>query len=271
MGSTPVVIAGRYELLELVGTGAMGSVFVAQDLLLERVVALKRLHTIRPDDEVALARFAQEARSLAGFDHRGLPHVYDFGEERNGPMVHPFLVMRFVQGDPLSEVLQRDSVLGVPETVQVVVRLAEALALVHEAGIVHRDVKPGNIVLQPDGQPVLVDFGIALAPGVAPLTYTGEILGTMSYISPEQVTGARAVAGSDIYSLGVVGYQCLTGHRPFEGDSPVAAALAHINQPVPEVDKSVPADFRALLRSMMAKNPADRPTAAEVAVFSLGA
>ncbi|MBD8870897.1 serine/threonine-protein kinase [Nocardioides donggukensis] len=258
------VVGDRYELLELVGTGAMGSVFVAQDLVLERVVALKRMHTQRPDDEVTLTRFRNEAKCLARLEHPSLPNVYDFGEELVGPALHPYLVMRFLYGDALSDVLAERGRLEQDETLRLVGALADALHVVHEEGIVHRDLKPGNVMIQPDGVPMLIDFGIATPEDAEPLTQTGEILGTMDYISPEQVSGRRASPSSDIYSLGVVAHLCLTGERPFRRANPVASALAHVNDPAPPLPDDLDPSARRTLESMLAKDPADRPTACEV-------
>lgn len=259
------LVGGRYDLLDLVGTGAMGAVFVALDTRTDRVVALKRLHTRDPGDEVARARFRLEAECLASLDHPGLPRIFDFGEEVDGPAVHPYLVMQLVTGDPLDELLAELGRLEQRPAAGVVAGLAEALAVVHADGIVHRDLKPGNVVVRDDGRPVLLDFGIASPEGGEPLTATGEILGTLDYISPEQVSGRRATAASDIYSLGVVAHTCLTGERPFRRETPLASAMAHVNDPVPALPDGIDPGLREVVRAMLAKEPDDRPTAGEVA------
>ncbi len=259
------VVADRYELLDLMGSGAMGSVFSALDRSTGRVVAVKRLHAQRSDDEVARARLRTEARCLARIAHRGLPEIYDHGEEVVGPATHPWLAMRLVLGDPLSVLLGRGRRLPVERALGLVSETADALAAIHDGGIVHRDVKPANVMVQPDGRPVLIDFGIASIPGQEPLTQTGQVLGTMAYVSPEQVSGERATAASDVYSLGVLAYQALSGVRPFQRDTPVASALAHVTDPPPALTVPLDAEERDLLAAMLAKSPADRPTAHEVA------
>lgn len=259
------LVGGRYELLELVGTGAMGAVFVAHDARDDRVVALKRLHTRDPGDEVARARFRTEAACLASLDHPGLPRIHDYGEQEDGPAVHPYLVMQLVLGDPLDELLADGEPLPQAVAAGVIAGLAEALAVVHAHGIVHRDLKPGNVVVRPDGTPVLLDFGIASPDGAEPLTATGEILGTLDYISPEQVNGRRATTASDVYSLGVVAHACLTGDRPFRRETPLASALAHVHEPVPALPADVDARLRELVTAMLDKDPDARPDAAEVA------
>lgn len=260
----PVLVGGRYELVELLGSGAMGAVFAAYDLTEDRVVALKRLHAHRADDEVARARFEAEARCLGRWDHPGLPHLYTRGEEVHGPAVQPYLVMRMVLGEPLSEVLAATPALAVPRALDIVSQLAETLAIVHSEGVVHRDVKPGNIVIARSGRPVLIDFGIAAADEEEPLTATGELVGSTDYVSPEQVLGRRATPASDIYALGVLLFRLLTGTRPFQRDSMVASALAHVNDPVPTLDAPVAPVVVDLVHRMLAKDPDDRPAAMEV-------
>ena len=263
--ATSLVVGGRYELVELIGSGAMGSVFAAQDLVDERLVALKRLHAQRADDTTARTRFEAEARTLRQLSHPGLPQVYDVGEDFDGVSVQPYLAMRLVTGETLADKLLEHGPLPTRQVAGLVAMLASALSAVHTAGVVHRDIKPANIVVSESGQPVLVDFGIATAEDVEPLTSTGEVLGTMEYISPEQVSGRRATPASDVYSLGVVAFQCLTAVKPFQRDSAVASALAHLHDPPPSLPRSVDKPLADLVKRMLAKDPDDRPLAADVA------
>jgi serine/threonine-protein kinase len=260
--------AGRYELGPVIGSGGTGSVREAYDTLLERDVAVKLL---RPgaDDETVRPRLRAEAQLAGSLVHPGIAQVYDYGEEPGeAPDADPtpYIVMQRVEGVSLWELLRERGTLPATEVMRIVAQAAEALEVAHEAGIVHRDLKPANLLLTPDDGVVIVDFGIARTRGGDPLTRTGAIVGTVDYISPEQAEGRSADARSDLYSLGMVAYECLSGRKPFRKETEVATALAHLREEPPALGSQVPSSVRALVGQMVAKDPADRPRdAAEVA------
>lgn len=257
--ATPRVLGGRYELAERIATGGMGEVWRARDTTLGRWVAVKTLRPEYVDEPDFLARFRAEARHSAGLDHPGIARVYDYGEapDPTGGVL-PFLVMELVVGEPLSEVLARRGRLDVLTVLGVVGQVALALQAAHDAGVVHRDVKPGNLLLRTDGVVKVTDFGIARMVGAAPLTRAGSVLGTAYYLSPEQTRAEPATPASDLYSLGVVAYEALAGRRPFPGDDPAAVALAHRDTPPPPLPAEVPELVADLVLGALAKDPARR-------------
>ena len=213
------------------------------------------------DDPLFRSRFETEARHAASLHHPGVASVYDVGESAllgaadGSGLPRPFLVMELVDGQPLSALLRGGQPLD-PEVVRdLMAQAADAIGAAHRAGIVHRDVKPANLLVTPDRQMKITDFGIARASDGLGLTATGQVMGTPQYLSPEQARGATATSASDVYSLGVVAFECLAGRRPFDADSPVATALAHLNDPVPDLPPEVPADLAAVVRRAMAKEP----------------
>ena len=254
-------LGNRYELLTLLAAGGMGQVWRAHDQLLGRPVAVKVLRSEYTGDELFLARFRAEAQHAAALSHPNIAAVYDYGEEPtvDGSGEHlAYLVMELVEGESLSAVLARSGRLDPDRTLDVLRQTAAALAVAHEAGVVHRDVKPGNVLVRQDGAIKITDFGIAWSAGSVPLTKTGQVVGTASYLSPEQAAGAHATAASDVYSLGMVGYECLTGRRAFDGDNSVTIALRHLrDQPDPLPD-DVPAGIRSLVEHALVKDPAQR-------------
>jgi serine/threonine-protein kinase len=259
--STGTVLAGRYEITSPIATGGMGEVWRARDRVLDRVVAAKVLRSEFTGDPSFVARFRNEARHTAALSHPNIASVYDYGEtedERNPGQRLAFLVMELVEGQPLVTILHEEGHLPVDWTLHVLGQAADGLSAAHAAGVVHRDIKPGNLIVRPDGVVKLTDFGIARARDATPLTRTGMVVGTAQYLSPEQAQGFEVTAASDVYSLGVVGYECLTGSRPFDGTSQVAIALAHINRPPPPLPAEVPLAVRQLLTRSLEKRPEDR-------------
>ena len=249
---------GRYELREQVGAGGTGSVRLGHDTLLDRPVAVKLLRG-DASDETVRARMRAEAQLAGSLIHPGIAQVYDYGEESAGDEPAPYIVMEYVEGTSLWQVLRERRTLPATEVMDIVAQVAAALQVAHEAGIVHRDLKPANMLLTPEGRVVLVDFGIARTVDAEPLTLTGTIIGTADYISPEQSEGRPATNRSDLYSLGMVAYECLTGRKPFRRETDIATALAHLREEAPPLGPDVPGPVRALVEQMIAKNPEDRP------------
>jgi serine/threonine-protein kinase len=257
--STGTILAGRYEITEPIATGGMGEVWRARDRVLDRVVAAKVLRSEFTGDPSFVARFRNEARHTAALSHPNIASVYDYGEstdERGHQLA--FLVMELVEGKPLVTILHEEGRLPVDWTLHVLGQSADGLSAAHAAGVVHRDIKPGNLIVRPDGVVKLTDFGIARTRDATPLTRTGMVVGTAQYLSPEQAQGLEVTAASDVYSLGVVGYECLTGGRPFDGTSQVAIALAHINRPPPPLPAEIPAQVRLLIERALAKDAHER-------------
>ena len=262
---TDYLLAGRYRLTDRIAAGGMGEVWRGEDVLLNRAVAVKLLPTGRAGDESFLARFRAEARYAASLSHPGIARVYDYGE--SAEFGGAYLIMELVKGEPLSAILARAGRLSPDATLDIVGQAARALDAAHQAGIVHRDIKPGNLLVAAGGTTKITDFGIATAVRAAQashLTETGMVMGTAMYVSPEQATGAPVDASSDIYSLGVVAYECLAGHVPFMASEPLAIAYAHKHAPVPALPPDVPQPVADLVYDMLAKTPAGRPASARV-------
>lgn len=253
--------AGRYRLDSMIATGGMGVVWRATDTRLDREVAVKVLKAEYADDPTFRSRFEGEARSAAALHHPGIAGVYDYGHDDAGRL-SPYLVMELVEGQPLSALLttaRNDGRTIAPAVVQdLIAQAGEALGVAHRAGIVHRDVKPANLMVTADRTVKITDFGIARAADAVALTRTGSVMGTPQYLSPEQARGNPSTPASDVYSLGVVAFECLTGRRPFEAETPVATALAHLQQPVPPLPDTVPPALAAVVTRALAKDPAQR-------------
>ncbi len=253
--------AQRYRLDSRIATGGMGEVWRGTDTLLGREVAVKLLKDDIAEDPVFRSRFETEARHAAALHHPGIASVFDVGERgatEPGGQPRPFLVMELVAGQPLSALLTRGRDLDPDAVRDLMAQVGDALGAAHRAGIIHRDVKPANLIVTPEGKVKVTDFGIARAADGAQITRTGAVMGTPQYLSPEQAEGKQATIASDVYSLGVVAFECLAGRRPFDAESPVATALAHIREPVPALPSSVPADLAAVVRTALSKDPGER-------------
>ncbi|WP_424448300.1 serine/threonine-protein kinase [Microbacterium arborescens] len=253
-----VSFGGRYELDSRIAIGGMGEVWEATDHVIGRTVAIKILKDEYMGDPGFLERFRAEARHAALVNHEGIASVFDYGEE-NGSA---FLVMELVPGEALSTILEREGALSSDKTLDIVAQTASALQAAHAAGLVHRDIKPGNLLITPDGRVKITDFGIARIADQVPLTATGQVMGTVQYLSPEQASGHAASPATDIYSLGIVAYESVAGKRPFTGESQVAIAMAQINEQPPPLPATVADPVQKLILAMIAKKPDDRPASA---------
>ncbi|WP_299959008.1 protein kinase domain-containing protein [uncultured Modestobacter sp.] len=257
----PRVLGGRYELTSLIATGGMGQVWQARDRVLSRDVAVKLLRSEYTGDPTFLARFRAEAQLAAGLVHPNIATLFDYGEvppAAPGEEHLAYLVMELVRGESLSGLLRREGRLPADRTLEVLRQSAAGLGAAHAAGVVHRDVKPGNVLLGADGTVKITDFGVAVSGSSVPLTQTGQVIGTPHYLSPEQAQGARATPASDVYALGLIGYECLAGHRPFDADSSVQVALMQIRDTPPPLPGDVPPPVRAFIDATLVKDPAAR-------------
>ncbi len=267
---------GRYLLADRIAVGGMGEVWRGDDEQLGRTVAVKILRAELADDVAFRKRFRAEARTAARLPHPGIAQVFDYGETTVGPdgsspAANPeqgdgiaYLVMELVPGEPLSAILQRDGALGTARTLAVVAQAAHALHAAHQRGVIHRDVKPANLMVTPEGVVKITDFGIARPTDHEPLTMTGQVMGTAHYLAPELARGQDASPLSDVYALGVVAYECLAGHRPFEGENQVLVATAHLNQQPPPLPGTLDPKVVRLVGAAMEKDPAHRIRSAEV-------
>jgi serine/threonine-protein kinase len=259
------VLARRYRLDDRIAAGGMGEVWRATDLMLQRPVAVKLLRPGHDGTEEELARFRAEARHAGSLSHPGIARVYDYNDA--DPQAPAYLVMELVDGSSLASLLD-EGPLDPARTMKLVAQAAWALEAAHAVGLVHRDIKPGNLLVTRDGQLKITDFGISRAAGSTTLTRPGTLIGTPAYLAPERTEGMPAMPASDLYSLGIVAFQCLTGELPFTGP-PLAIALAHGERPLPPLPPSVPLEVAALVAGLTAKDPGARPgSAGEVALWA---
>ncbi|MFG2077848.1 serine/threonine-protein kinase [Nonomuraea maritima] len=268
------ILIDRYVLGDRLGGGGMGEVWRADDTVLGRTVAVKVLMPALTDDAAFTRRFKNEARAMATLRHPGVVDVYDYGtcEVEGRPVT--FLVMEHVRGESLDRVLRRGP-LDVATTMRLVAEVADALSAAHAQGIVHRDVKPANLMVRPDGHVALTDFGIAHSASAANLTATGTMLCSAGYCAPEMAASSEVTPAVDVYALGVVAYECLTGQLPYQGDTPVQIIFKHLNAPVPRLPGDVPGGPRQVVERALEKTPATRwpsaPAMAEAARRALAA
>jgi hypothetical protein len=254
-------LGGRYELICLLATGGMGQVWRGHDTRLDRPVAVKVLRSEYAGHPTFVARFRAEARHTAVLAHRNIAALHDYGEAGAGEAGQEhlaYLVMELVEGEALSDVLACEGRLSVERTLDMLQQTAAALAAAHAAGVVHRDVKPGNILVGADGIVKITDFGIAWSASSAPLTQTGQVVGTAHYLSPEQAAGCKAGPASDVYALGMIGYECLAGRRAFDGENSVQIALRQLRDAPDPLPDDVPENVRRLIGSALLKDPEAR-------------
>jgi serine/threonine-protein kinase len=249
---------GRYKLISRIAIGGMGEVWHAQDEVILRDVAIKILKQEYMGDPGFLERFRTEARHAAMVNHEGIANVYDYGEDGGSA----YLVMELVPGDSLARILEVEKALSGERVLDIIAQTSRALYEAHQAGLVHRDVKPGNLLITPDGHVKITDFGIARVADQVGLTATGQVMGTVQYLAPEQATGKPATPSTDIYSLGIVAYEALAGKRPFSGDSQMEIAMAQINKTPPPLPTDIDARVANLVMSCLAKKPNQRPESA---------
>jgi len=250
-----VALGDRYRLVRQIAVGGMGEVWEGYDESLARSVAVKVLKAEFAGDAGFLERFRTEARNSASLSHPNIAQLFDYGEQEGSG----YLVIELVPGEPLSDLLEREPVLPVRRLLPILAQTARGLHAAHEAGVVHRDVKPGNILLGRGGRVKITDFGVSLAQNQMTMTATGMVMGTAQYLSPEQAVGRPATPLSDLYSLGIIAFEALAGNRPFTGPTAVDIAVAHVNSPVPPLPKSVAKPLADLVASLLSKDPAQRP------------
>ena len=252
------IYGDRYRLVDRIAIGGMGEVWRAHDEVILRDVAIKILKPEFMGDPGFLERFRVEARHAARVDHVGIADVYDYGEGSGSA----YLVMEIVSGDSLARIIEKRIKLSEIEVLSIVEQTALALHAAHEDGLVHRDIKPGNLLITPAGKVKITDFGIARVADQVALTATGQVMGTVQYLSPEQATGKPATPSTDIYSLGIVAYEALTGRRPFTGESQMVIAMAQINDKPPAMGDDIDKRVQELVLSCLAKKPNQRPGSA---------
>lgn len=250
-------INDRYEIEKLIGEGGMANVYLAQDKILDRKVAVKVLRGDLADDEKFVRRFQREALAASSLSHPNIVEIYDVGEDEG----NFYIVMEFIEGKTLKQLIKKRGVLSLSETMDIMLQLLDALVAAHDSYIIHRDIKPQNIMIKESGLVKITDFGIAVALNSAQLTQTNSVMGSVHYLPPEQAGGKGSTIRSDIYSLGILMFEMLTGKMPFRGDSAVEIALKHIKEPLPspkEINPVIPQSVENIILKAAAKNPKNR-------------
>ncbi|MEN5072966.1 serine/threonine-protein kinase, partial [Isoptericola cucumis] len=265
--SSGLALGERYLLTRRIAVGGMGEVWVADDMYLGREIAVKVLREEYTGNEDFLRRLRTEARNSAALSHPNIAQMYDYGEQDGAG----FLVMELVLGEPLADLLEREPVVTPRKLLPILSATSRGLHHAHLAKVVHRDVKPGNILLEHGGSVKITDFGVSLAANQAPMTATGMVMGTAQYLSPEQAVGQAATPASDLYALGVVAYEATAGKRPFTGSTPVDIAVAHVNATVPPLPSHVHPGLASVIERMLEKDPGKRPASAAALADELDA
>ena len=251
------LINDRYEIEKLVGEGGMANVYLARDTILDRKVAVKVLRGDLAGDEKFVRRFQREALSASSLSHPNIVEIYDVGEDEG----NFYIVMEYIEGKTLKQLIKKRGVLSLPEAIDIMLQLLDALASAHDSYIIHRDIKPQNIMIKESGLVKITDFGIAMALNSAQLTQTNSVMGSVHYLPPEQASGKGSTIRSDIYSLGILMFEMLTGKVPFKGDSAVEIALKHMKEPLPnpkELNPVIPVSVENIILKATAKNPKNR-------------
>ena len=249
-------LGGRYVLRSLLAVGGMGEVWRGVDSELDRPIAVKVLKDDAQGNDVFLKRFRNEAKNAAGLMHPHIAQVYDYGHHAGTA----FIVMELVEGEPLSTILERETTIDEHRLVRIMMGTCRGLGAAHDAGIMHRDIKPGNLLVQGEDHVKITDFGVSRASDQTTLTATGMVMGTAQYLAPELALGKPATPASDLYALGIVAYESVVGKRPFTASSPVDIAIAQVNEPVPPLPASVSPALAALIMDLLEKNPRKRPS-----------
>nr|PZM98269.1 MAG: serine/threonine protein kinase [Actinomycetota bacterium] len=251
-------LGGRYVLDSLLAVGGMGEVWRATDSELDRAVAVKVLKDGSQDNEVFLKRFRNEAKNAAGLMHPNIAQVYDYGDQDRTA----FLVMELVDGVPMSTILERERTISERRLVKMLVYTCRGLQVAHDAGIIHRDIKPGNLLVEADDMVKITDFGVSRGQDQTTLTATGMVMGTAQYLAPELALGKPATPQSDLYALGIIAYESLVGKRPFTAATPVDIAIAQVNEEVPPLPASVSPAMAGVVMDLLEKSPRKRPKSA---------
>lgn len=252
-------LGGRYVLRSLLAVGGMGEVWRGEDTELGRPVAVKVLKDGAAANETFLKRFRNEAKNAAGLAHENIAQVYDYGDQEGTA----YLVMELVEGEPLSSVLERERTLDEARLLRIMAQTASGLAVAHAAGVMHRDIKPGNLLVAHEDAVRITDFGVSRSMDQTTLTQTGMVMGTAQYLAPELALGKPATPASDLYALGIIAFESVVGKRPFTAATAVDIAIAHVNESVPPLPETVSPDLARLIMDLLEKNPRKRPRTAE--------